>query len=57
VGHDICALVVTEPFDEGAARDWGVVANLAVALAGPARAGRQPSFAVVVTDYFGGAGE
>ena len=104
MGHDICALIVTEPFDERAARDWdvaglplghhlrlvhvstsytaywqarraetarldvpadfpavfpreGVVASLAAALAGPTRAGREPSFALVATDYFGGAGE
>ncbi|MEV4345707.1 hypothetical protein AB0J83_14650 [Actinoplanes sp. NPDC049596] len=99
MGHNICALIVREPFDEGAAREWdvhgmpldaglrlvhlspaytehwqakrgetsmldvpadfpgdfpreGVVAALAAAVSGPA-----PTFALVMTEYFGGMGE
>jgi hypothetical protein len=103
VGHEITALIVREPFDDDAAREWdvvgvpldrglrlvhlshyytgywqarrgetrdldvpvgfpvvfpreAVVASLAAAVTGAASRQQQPTFAVVMTEYFGGVG-
>ena len=104
MGHEITALIVGEPFDDDAAREWDVVgvpldrglrlvhishfytaywqarrgetrsldvpvgfpgtfprevvvASLAAAVTGAASQQQQPTFAVVMTEYFGGVGE
>ncbi len=103
VGHMITALIVREPFDDDAAREWdvvgvpldrglrlvhlshyytaywqarrgesseldvpvdfpvtfpreGVAAGLAAAVTGAAARQQQPTFAVLMTEYFGGVG-
>jgi hypothetical protein len=104
VGHNITALIVSEPYDEGAAREWdvvgvplggglrlvhinhyytaywqarrggsaefdvpsefppvfpreGVVVSLAAALTCTGSNDQQPTFVLVMTDYFGGVGD